>query len=38
MNHYELADMSGASPVDWKRFLMDPRVANSINEEKHNSI
>lgn len=33
MNHYELADMTGSSPVDWKRFLMDPRVANSINEE-----
>ncbi|MBQ4030128.1 MAG: hypothetical protein II625_00105 [Bacilli bacterium] len=33
MNHYELADRSGDSPIAWKKFLMDPRVANYINEE-----
>lgn len=33
MSHYELAEQTGMSPISWKRFLMDPRVAAFINEE-----
>ena len=33
LSHYELAERTGESPIDWKNFLMDPRVASFINEE-----
>ena len=33
MSHYELALETGESPIDWKKFLMDPRVAAFIAEE-----
>ena len=33
MTHYELADATEISPIDWKRFLTDPRVSILINEE-----
>ena len=33
LSHYELAERTGESPIDWKNFLMDPRVAAFINEE-----
>ena len=33
MSHYELAERTGESPIDWKNFLMDPRVSAFINEE-----
>lgn len=33
MSHYELADRSGDSPILWKSFITDPRVAAVINEE-----
>ena len=33
MNHYELAERSGDSPIDWKHFLMDPRVTAFTAEE-----
>ena len=33
MNHYELSERTGVSPIDWKTFLMDPRVAAFIDEE-----
>lgn len=33
MNHYQLAEQTGESPIAWKRFLMDQRVATLINEE-----
>lgn len=33
MSHYELAAMTGESPINWKHFLMDPRVAAFIAEE-----
>ena len=33
MSHYELAEVSGESPIDWKQFLMDPRVVAFIAEE-----
>lgn len=33
MTHYELADATEISPIDWKRFLTDPRVSILINQE-----
>ena len=33
LSDYELAERTGESPIDWKNFLMDPRVAAFINEE-----
>lgn len=33
MSHYDLADRSGDSPIEWKRFLLDPRVSAYIAEE-----
>ena len=33
LSHYELAERTGEAPIDWKNFLMDPRVAAFINEE-----
>ena len=33
MTHYELAERTGYSPIDWKHFLMDPRVSAYIAEE-----
>lgn len=33
MTHYELAERTGYSPIDWKHFLIDPRVAATIAEE-----
>lgn len=33
MNHYQLAEQTGESPISWKRFLTDQRVATLINEE-----
>ena len=33
MTHYELAELSGDSPIAWKKFLTDPRVAAFISEE-----
>lgn len=33
MSHYELAEMTGESPISWKKFLMDPRVSAFIAEE-----
>ena len=33
LSHYELAERTGESPIDWKNFLMDPRVAAFVNEE-----
>jgi hypothetical protein len=33
MNHYELSERSGHSPIEWKKFLMDPRVSAFIAEE-----
>lgn len=33
MTHYELADSTDISPIDWKNFLTDPRVSILINEE-----
>lgn len=33
LTHYELAEMTGESPIDWKHFLMDPRVSAYIAEE-----
>lgn len=33
MTHYELSEMSGDSPIEWKKFLMDPRVSAFISEE-----
>jgi hypothetical protein len=33
MTHYELAERTGYSPIDWKTFLMDARVAAFIAEE-----
>jgi len=33
MTHYELAEQTAESSIDWKHFLMDPRVAAVINEE-----
>ena len=33
LSHYELAERTGESPIDWKNFIMDPRVAAFINEE-----
>ena len=33
LTHYELAEMTGESPIDWKQFLMDPRVSAYIAEE-----
>lgn len=33
MSHYELAERSGHSPIQWKTFLLDPRVAAVIAEE-----
>jgi hypothetical protein len=33
MTHYELAERTGYSPIDWKMFLMDARVAAFIAEE-----
>ena len=33
MSHYDLADMTDESPIDWKRFLMDARVSAFIAEE-----
>lgn len=33
MTHYELADRTGESPIAWKQFLMDPRVAAFTVEE-----
>lgn len=33
MNHYELAEKSGDSPIAWKHFLMDPRVTAFTAEE-----
>lgn len=33
MTHYELSELSGDSPIAWKKFLVDPRVAAFISEE-----
>lgn len=33
MSHYELAENTGMSPISWKKFLLDPRVAAFISEE-----
>lgn len=33
MTHYELAQQTGTSPIDWKQFLMDPRVTAFVAEE-----
>lgn len=33
MTHYELADATEISPIDWKRFLTDPRVSILISQE-----
>lgn len=33
MSHYELAEHTGTSPIDWKHFLMDPRVNAFVAEE-----
>ena len=33
LSHYELAERTGESPIDWKNFLMDPRVSAFVNEE-----
>lgn len=33
MSHYELAERTGESPIAWKKFLMDVRVAAFIEEE-----
>lgn len=33
MTHYDLAERTDVSPIDWKQFLMDPRVAAFIVEE-----
>lgn len=33
MTHYELAERTGYSPISWKIFLMDARVAAFIAEE-----
>lgn len=33
MTHYELAVRTGTSPIDWKQFLMDPRVTAFVAEE-----
>lgn len=33
MSHYDLAEMTNESPIDWKRFLMDARVSAFIAEE-----
>lgn len=33
MTHYELAEATGRSPIDWKHFIMDPRVKAFVNEE-----
>lgn len=33
MSHYDLADRSGDSPIDWKKFLLDARVSAYIAEE-----
>lgn len=33
MSHYELAEQTGMSPISWKKFLLDPRVAAFISEE-----
>jgi hypothetical protein len=33
LNHYELAERSGDSPIAWKHFLMDPRVTAFLAEE-----
>jgi hypothetical protein len=33
LTHYELAERTGESPISWKKFLMDPRVAAFIAEE-----
>lgn len=33
MSHYDLADMTDESPIDWKRFLTDARVSAFIAEE-----
>ena len=31
MSHYELAEQTGMSPISWKKFLLDPRVAAFIS-------
>lgn len=33
LSHYDLAERTGESPIAWKQFLMDPRVAAFIAEE-----
>lgn len=33
MSHYDLAEITGESPIDWKKFLMDARVSAFIAEE-----
>ena len=33
MNHYTLAEQTGQSPEDWKRFLQDPQVSTWIAGE-----
>ena len=33
LSHYELAERTDESPIDWKNFLMDPRVSAFVNEE-----
>lgn len=33
LDHYKLSAMTGHSPIDWKRFLQDPRVVAFIAEE-----
>lgn len=32
-DHYELSALTGHSPIDWKRFLQDPRIAAFVAEE-----
>lgn len=33
MDHYQLAERTEESPIDWKEFLIDPRVSAFISEE-----
>lgn len=33
MSHYDLAERTELSPIDWKKFITDVRVANALNEE-----
>lgn len=33
MTHYELAERTGYSPIEWKAFLIDPRVNAALTDE-----